>query len=118
MADVVDQRGQHQRVVGEVGVHLHADLGAVVDGLAQPGTVRLAQPVLARSAEDLDVAQLGGERFGAVGGAVGAAVVDDEDRASGATLRTSRSSRSMLSISLNVGTTTVARTVDEPTLTG
>jgi len=38
-------------------------------------------------------------------------------RASGATARTARSSRSMLSISLYVGTTTVARTVGEPTLT-
>src|SRR4029079_18131253 len=38
-----------------------------------------AKSHLARPAQHFDPAELGAERFGLVGGAVGAAVVDDED---------------------------------------
>jgi len=65
--------------VRHVGIHLHADLGAVVDRLAQPRPIGVAEAVLLGTAQHADVPQFAAERFGLVGGAVGAAVVDDQD---------------------------------------
>ena len=63
----------------EVGVDLDHDVVAAGDADRVPGAVRAAEAHLARPAQHLDAAELGAERLGLVGGAVGAAVVDDED---------------------------------------
>ena len=63
----------------EVGVDLDHDVVAARDADRVAGAVRAAEPHLARPAQHFDAAELGAERFGLVGGAVGAAVVDDED---------------------------------------
>ena len=47
--------------------------------IAWPARYALPRPILRGPAQHLDPAELGAERLGLLGGAVGAAVVDDED---------------------------------------
>ena len=63
----------------QVGVDLDHHVVAAGDADRVTGAVRAAESHLVRPAQHLDAAELGAERFGLVGGAVGAAVVDDED---------------------------------------
>jgi hypothetical protein len=49
------QRRQHGRVVRQVGVHLHADLRALLDRVSEAGPVGGAQAGLAVAADDLDL---------------------------------------------------------------
>ena len=79
MLDVGQQGGQVGGVVGEVGVDLHADVGAAVDGPAEPLAVGRSEPAPPGAHEDVDAAVLGGQLLGQLGRAVGAVVVDDED---------------------------------------
>ena len=54
---VGDERRQHSRIVRQIRIHLHADLGATVDRRAQSGSVGGAEPGLARPANDPDPAE-------------------------------------------------------------
>ena len=74
-----EQAGEVGGVVREVGVDLDHDVEAAGDADRVAGAVRAAEPELAGPAQHLDPAELGAERFGLLGGAVGAVVVDDED---------------------------------------
>ena len=81
MLDDGDQRRQHRRVVGQVGVDLRRR-SRRRSSIARRNPARYAapRPALRRAAQHLDVAELVGERVGEVGGAVGAVVVDHQDR--------------------------------------
>ena len=79
MLDVGDERRQHAWVVRQVGVDLHADVGAHVDRRPQPGAVRGAEAVLVLALDHRDAAERLAELAGPVGRAVGAAVVDHHD---------------------------------------
>ncbi len=72
-------RGTSVGLVGEVRVHLHDALGAELERPAEPGDVRGAEALLARSVEHRDPLVLGREAVGDVAGAIGGIVVDDED---------------------------------------
>ena len=64
--------------MGEVGVHLDHHVVAPGEPDPEPGAVRGAEARLAPAPQHLDAAEVDVELLGAVGGAVGAAVVDDE----------------------------------------
>jgi hypothetical protein len=66
--------------VGEVGVHLHDQLGARLERVAEPGHVGLAEPLLAGPVQNLDRLQLRGQVVGQLPGSVGRVVIDDQDR--------------------------------------
>ena len=75
-----DQAGQDRRVVAEVGVHLDDDRGAAGERHARsrrdtPGRGPAWPPVA-----DPDPRVGGGQTVGQLAGAVGRAVVDDEQR--------------------------------------
>ena len=59
LLDEAEEVGQVGGVVREVGVHLEDEVGAVVEGLAEAGHVRLAQALLAGAMQHLDVGVLG-----------------------------------------------------------
>ena len=63
----------------EVGVHLDQHVVAAGEAHDEAGAVRRAEPGLAAAAQDIDRAELDVELLGAIGGAVGTAVVDYED---------------------------------------
>ena len=65
--------------MGEVGVHLHHVARAVVERVAKAGQVGGADPVLLGAVQHLHPVALGGEPIGDLAGAVGRAVVDDQD---------------------------------------
>ena len=74
------QQGRERRgVVGQVGVHLDEPVVAAVEAHAEAVAVGVAEAVLLRAHEHVDLAELGAGGPGEVGGAVGAVVVDDED---------------------------------------
>jgi len=73
------QLGQDGRVVGEVDVHRHDDLVALVEGVGEAGPVRAAEALLAGAPQELDLPQVGGDLLDGVPGPVGTVVVDDED---------------------------------------
>ena len=98
--DRVDQRRQHGRVVLEVGVHLDEDVVALLEAPGEAGPVGRAEPGLLGAAQDVDRAVLGAPLLGQVGGAVGAAVVDDEDARRGGVLPDQVEDVSMFSASL------------------
>ena len=74
-----EEARQRGRIVREVGVDLDHDVVAAGDPDRVAGAVRAPEAHLVRPAEHFDAAELGAERLGLVGGAVGAAVVDDQD---------------------------------------
>ena len=92
--------------MGQIGVdldhHVVAEGEAGGEGLA----VRAPEPHLAGPAQDIDPADLGRERLGLLGRAVGALVVDHDDVAAGSASRIRRTTRSMFSASLYVGIVT------------
>jgi outer membrane lipoprotein SlyB len=65
--------------VGEVGVHLHHVARAAVERVAEAREVRRADAVLLGAVEHLQVVVLARPAVGDLAGAVGRAVVDDED---------------------------------------
>jgi hypothetical protein len=64
--------------VGEVGVHLDTGVEPVVEAPPEPGPVGAPEARLAVPTEQLDSSDLLPQRFGDLGGAVGATVVDDQ----------------------------------------
>ena len=79
MLDVGDEGGQDPRVVRQVGVDLHADVGTHVDRRPQPGAIRGAEAGLVVALDHRDAAERLAELARPVGRAVGAAVVDHDD---------------------------------------
>ena len=73
-----EQCGDRRRVVGEVDVHRDDRLVALVEGHGEPLPVGAAETLLARSAQELDLAELGGRLFDEGRRAVWAVVVDDQ----------------------------------------
>ena len=73
--DRMDQRGQHRRIVLQVGVHLDQDLEAVRQAPAEPGAVGRPQTGLLGPAQHGHAAVLGPPLLGQIGGAVRTAVV-------------------------------------------
>ena len=67
----------------QVGVHLHADLGAGLDRVSETEPIGGTEAGLGVAADHLDVAERRVECLGTIGGSVGAAVVDHEDRRAG-----------------------------------
>ena len=78
LLDRGDQLGKHGGVVREVGVHLDHHVVATRQPDAEPGSIRGAEAGLRPPTQHLDAAEVDVELLGAVGGAVRAAVVDDE----------------------------------------
>ena len=96
--------------MGEVDVHRHDDVVAVVEGVLETGPVGAAEALLARPAQHRDLPQLGAELGDHVASAVRAVVVDDEHVGIGDRLPAPRGAASRtLSRSLYVGTTTSTR---------
>jgi hypothetical protein len=87
--DGADQLRQHRRVVGQVGVHLDEHVVAPLEPPSEARPVGRTKAGLGRSAQHLDRAEAGGGSLGEVGRAVGAAIVDHQDVASGTDARTS-----------------------------
>ena len=65
--------------MGEVGVHLQQQVGALGERAVEAGQVRGADPLLALAVQHLDLLDLGGEAVGDRAGAVGRVVVHHED---------------------------------------
>ena len=66
--------------MGEVGVHLEDEVGPLLEGPGEARGVGPAEPLLALPVEDRHAAGVGrGEGVGDLPGAVGGAVVHDED---------------------------------------
>ena len=78
-----DERREHGRVVAEVGVHLDHDRGAAAERDAEAVEVRPPQALLGRPMPHPDARIRGGQLVGDPPGAVGRAVIDDEDRRGG-----------------------------------
>ena len=79
LSDRRQQGRDHLRVVRQIGVHLDEDVVAPVEPPGESGPVGGAQARGLGAAQHADAAELTCERFGEIGGAVGAGVVDDED---------------------------------------
>ena len=65
--------------MGEVDVHRHDDVVALVEGDGEALPVGAAEALLAGPAKSLIWPELGGRLLDELGGAVGAVVVDDQD---------------------------------------
>ena len=76
--DQGEHLGEHRRVVGEVDVHRDDDVVALVEGDGEAVAVGAAEALLARTPQQLDLAELGRRLLDERGRAVGAVVVDDE----------------------------------------
>ena len=63
----------------EVGVHLDHELGAAGQRTIETGEIRVAEPGLRLTVEHLDVVELDRQRVSDRTGAVGRAVIDDQD---------------------------------------
>ncbi|KQR43791.1 hypothetical protein ASF82_09210 [Frigoribacterium sp. Leaf164] len=74
-----DQGGKVLRVVGAVGVHLDEGRVAALEPPGEAGQVRGAEAGLAGAVQHVHPGVAGGPRVGEVAGAVGRAVVDDEN---------------------------------------
>ena len=75
-------------VVGEVGVHLHHEtVAGVFEGPGEAGDVGAAEALLLGAVEDVDAWGGGGQTVGGLAGAVGGAIVDEEDVGLGAGVR-------------------------------
>ncbi len=81
MLDVGDQGGDHRRVVGEVGVHLHDDVASTFHRPPEALPIGGTDPSFALTTNNVKVADLVDERLGEVRSAVGTGVVDDDDAA-------------------------------------
>jgi hypothetical protein len=77
--DELQQLGEDGGVVGEVDVHRHHHVVVLVQGLSEAGAIGAAEALLARAAEQLDLAELGRSGLDDLTGAVRAVVVHDED---------------------------------------
>ena len=77
--DPLQQARDVGRVVGEVTVHLHEDVEAVLDAPTGIRPGRRCPARLGRPAEDLNAPELARRRCGELLSPVGAGVVDDED---------------------------------------
>ena len=71
--------GSTRGIVGEVDVHRHDDVVALVEGDGEALAVGAAETLLARPAQQLDLTVVGRHLLDQGGGAVRAVVVDDED---------------------------------------
>ena len=69
---------EHRRVVGEVDVHRHDHVVALVEGDGEAVAVGAAEALLAGAPQQLDLAQLGRRLLDDRRRAVGAVVVDDQ----------------------------------------
>ena len=79
MADVGEQGRKVGRIVRQVGVDLHADVGTVPDRVGDSPAVRRSEPALRRPVDHGDVTERGGEAVGELRCPVGAGVVDHDD---------------------------------------
>ena len=76
--------------MGEVGVHLQHQPGPRGERPPEPGDVGGPEPFLVAPVQDADVGEPFGEAVGALAGAVGRAVVDDQDPRVGGQVRPRR----------------------------
>ena len=72
--------GQDRRVVAEVGVHLDDGRRAAAERDPEAIEIGAAEALLGRPMADADARVAGGQLVGEPAGAVGRAVVDDEQR--------------------------------------
>ena len=77
--DLLHEPGQDCGVVREVGVDLDHQLVPALDADREARPVRLAETLLRRPVQHVDLSELLAHLLGELGGAVGAPVVDDED---------------------------------------
>ena len=75
----VEERLELLGLVGTVGVHLPDHVVAAAEGDLEPVVVRRAEALLAGAVQHAHARVLGRDRVGEVAGAVGRAVVDDQD---------------------------------------
>src|SRR5205823_1917286 len=78
-----DEPGHVLRIVREVAVHLEHELGALGERAPEAGEIRGSEAFLALAVQHADELELAGEAVGDRAGAVGRAVVDDEDAVAG-----------------------------------